>query len=413
MNTGRRNRRVLLLLPRRWGAAAAAFCLVTMGLPMLRGDDGDPSPIIVKPLETITGRSLAGNVSLDPRGYFLVENPKSDLLAPVELGEIKEARFIGSDRKALREGLMFTNDAVLLADITAMDDKTVTYTPTGGQSRTVPRSRVARLQFGVVGDAEWAKVPAGKTGVLLTNGDFFEGTVTGFQDEIISVDSVLFGPAHFNTATRARGAILADLHEGTFDWEIWTSDGCILMADSAKIDGNQVVVNDPWLGEFHLGLKDIQQIRAGSARSRSLGDLKPAAIDPDGPYSYGADATPEGMALDMRGADTVPRSFAKGVYVAAGCSVTWNLAGQFRSFSAVPGIPMVSLPGASVRMIVLVDGKEKYRSDAITSLDNIKDARIINLDVTDAKTLTLRVEGDRPSDVGSGGAFGGASLQKR
>jgi len=391
--------------------AAVAFCLLAMGLPSLRGEDGDAISITANPLETITGRSFVGTISLDPRGYFMIEKAGSDFLTPVELGEIKDARFYGSDLKALVEGLILTNKAVLLADVTAMDDKTVTYTCGGGQPRTIPRSRVARLQFDKT--ADWSKIPAGKTGVLLSGGDFFEGTVTEIKEQIISVDSVLFGPAHFNAATRAKGVVLADPHEGAFDWEIWTSDGSILMADSAKIDGSQLVVNDPWLGEFHLGLKDIQQIRAGSARTRSLGDLKPATIEPDGLYSYSADATPQGLSLDMRGADMRPRTFNKGVYLAAGCSVTWNLAGQFRSFSAVPGIPMVSLPGASVRMIVLVDGKEKYRSDAITSLDNIKDARIINLDVTDAKTLTLRVEGDRPGEVGGGGAFGGASLQKR
>jgi hypothetical protein len=380
-----------------------------MALPMLLGADGDDNAITAA-VTTITGRSFTGNVSLDPRGYIMIDKPGSDVLSPVEFGDLKYARFV-QDSKALREGLVLTDDSVLLADINSMDDKTVTYTPTGGQAKTISRSRVARLQFGIVGDAEWAKVPAGKTGVLLSGGDFFEGTVTEFKDQSISVDSLLFGPAHFTAATRAKGVILADAKEGLEDWTVWTSDGSILMADSAKIDPNsQIVVNDPWLGEFHLALKDLQQIKAGPGRNRSLGDLKPAKIDPDGPYSYSADTTPQGLALDM--IDDHP--FKQGVYVAAGCSVTWNLAGQFRSFSAVAGVPLASLPASRVKLIVLVDGKEKYRSDAISSIDSLSDPRrIINLDLTDAKALTLRVEGNQAGDVGGGGAFGDASLQKR
>jgi hypothetical protein len=387
------------------------LCLTTIALPMLLGAGDDNGPISAS-VETITGQSFQGSVSLDPRGYFLIDRLRNAGLAPVELGDVKQARFINGST-ALTEGLMLTDDSLLLAQIDSMDDKTLTCTPRGGASKTIPRSRVARLQFGTVTKAQWDKVPPGKTGVLLSEGDFFEGTITGIKDKSVSVESVLFGPAHFSTATRARGIILADAHEGVVDWEIWTSNGSVLMADSAKIDGDHIDVNDPWLGEFQLGLTDLQQIKAGAGRNRSLSDLKPESIDPPGLYSFSADTTPEGLALDMRGADVAPRTFTKGVYVAAGCSVTWNLAGQFRAFSAVPGIPMVTLPGASVRLIVLVDGQEKYRSDPMTSIDTLKESQIINLNVTDAKTLTLRVEGDRPGDVGGGGAFGGASLQKR
>jgi hypothetical protein len=180
------------------------------------------------------------------------------------------------------------------------------------------------------------------------------------------------------------------------------------MADSAKVNGAQIDVSDPWLGDFHLALTDVQQIKAGEGRTRPLGELTPALVDPTGPYSYSANTTPQGLALDL-----MDRQFKTGVYVSAGCSVTWNLAGQFRSFTAVPGVPLVSLPGASVRLIVLVDGQEKYRSEPLTSIDDIKDSRIINLDLSDAKSLTLRVEGDRPGEVGGGGAFCGASVQKR
>jgi hypothetical protein len=396
--------------PRRRGASSAsALALAAIGLSILLGADDD-KPAVQATIQTITGHAYSGDVTIDPRGYFVIDKPGSDVLSPVEFGDIKDARLLNG-YKALKEGLILTDKSVILADVNAMDDKTVTFTPIGGQAKTIDRSRVARLQFGIVGDAEWAKVPAGKTGVLLSGGDFFEGEVTGVKDQSIAVNSLLFGPAHFTAATRAKGVALADMQEGNEDWIVWTSNGTILMADSAKIDDSgQLVVNDPWLGEFHLGLSDIQQIKAGPGRVRSLGDLKPQKIDPDGPYSYSANATPQGLALDM--IDDHP--FKQGVYVAAGCSVTWNLAGEFRSFSAVAGVPLASLPSGKVTLIVSVDGHEKFRSDALSSIDSVADARrIIHIDVSDAKSLTLRVEGEHGADIGGGGAFGEAALQKR
>jgi hypothetical protein len=78
-----------------------------------------------------------------------------------------------------------------------------------------------------------------------------------------------------------------------------------------------------------------------------------------------------------------------GVVCQAGATLEYDLQARYRVLLCRCGVPDAVLPATAVRLIVLADGRELYRSAPLTSLD---DAADLALNLTGVKTLSLRVE---------------------
>ena len=84
----------------------------------------------------------------------------------------------------------------------------------------------------------------------------------------------------------------------------------------------------------------------------------------------------------------------RGIFCQAGASLTFDLGGKYKMLVGRVGVADGVLPTTAVRVVVLGDGKELYRSEPRTSLD---EAANISLNLSGVRALVLRVES--PGDV--------------
>ena len=78
-----------------------------------------------------------------------------------------------------------------------------------------------------------------------------------------------------------------------------------------------------------------------------------------------------------------------GIGTTTGTAITYRLEKKYRLFACRAGIPAAMLPASRVRFIVMLDGKEAYRSAERTSVD---DALNIVVPVGGVDMMTIKVE---------------------
>jgi len=274
---------------------------------------------------------------------------------------------------------------------------------------SIPATQVARIYMPGLTQQAIDHLPTG-TGVLMTNGDFYEGDIDRVADGKIQVNSVIFGPREFTLRRDVAALVLhtppTDLKAP--DYLVQTNDGSVFMADSMAGDGAKLTITDHTIGKMQVDLRNVREIRYGGDRLKWLADLRPRRVDNDptrsSADSFMVDATTFGQSLQLTGVDC-----DRGVSLAAGTSVTYDLDGQYKALLCVAGIPADAMPTTSAVFVVEGDGKELFRSPARNS---VQDALPVAIDATGLKTITLRVEGDKGAILPTVGLWGDPLLVK-
>jgi hypothetical protein len=309
----------------------------------------------------------------------------------------------GEATKAAAAGQPMLHRAVVLRTgavignvrIQSADDKTVHVIRADGKPADFSTAEVARLVLGPVTAQHLARIPPTGSGVLLGKGDFFEGEFESLKDGRVRVNSVVFGPRELIAGTEA---VVVVLHEigasgdgggasSEAPWIVRTGEGFVYMARSARIEKDRLVVDDQTAGTVKLASGSIAEIKAGGGRFDSLADLRSAKVE-------AAAGIATATAYTVGAAGGVPISLdgkpcERAVTCQAGVSLHYDLGAKYRVFLCRAGVPDGVLPAVAVRLVVIADDKEIYRSPSQTSLD---DAPQISLNIAGAKALTLRVE---------------------
>lgn len=369
-----------------------AACLAVAGMRAVRS--------AASTIHTLSGKSYEGIVTIDPKGYFVVDDGGGGAMVSVKPEDLLDAMLAPSST-TMESGLVLTDGSAIAAvDVTKMETGAggnVTYARGTGQQKE-PTAKVARLMLARVSVADLAKIPTGHTGVLLASGDFYEGTVRGIDQQTVTVDSLLFGLTKFASGRQVTAVILADVKTADSNWIVRLRDGSVILADAIRVDGNHLVVENRTQGAMPVVAAELVEVTAGAARLRPLWKLRPDKIDPSGVDKLLIDSTPMGAGLSLFG-----HHVEHGMTQAAGCSATWTLAGRYRAFLASAGVPEGLVPGSAVKFIVLVDGRPAYTSPPRTSVDDPVD---IVVDLQGAQSMVLRIESDRPMELGAVGAWG-------
>ena len=177
--------------PRPWKRASLAL-LVLFG-EVCRGGT----------VHTLSGKAYQGLVSVDARGFLLVNQPMTGLVR-VNGDDVLEATFREVDEPpAMRQGVVLTDGTAVAGEIISADETTL-HLARDGKDVAVPLDRVARVLFRPVPGKTLADLPAGRYGAALDSGDFFEGEFKGISDGRVRFDSVLFGAAQFVPGRRRR-----------------------------------------------------------------------------------------------------------------------------------------------------------------------------------------------------------------
>ncbi|MGE5610414.1 MAG: NPCBM/NEW2 domain-containing protein, partial [Bacillota bacterium] len=272
---------------------------------------------------------------------------------------------------------------------------------------SVPAAEVSYVQFAAMGANLAAKLQAGRKGVLLANGDFVEGDVVGIEDGRLKLSSVLFGLQRLEMG-RVVAAVLREPALAATRYELRVADGSVLLSDRVSVDGGNLSVEVPVLGVLRFPVSQVVEIRAGETRLRSLAEMKPAKVetkdsDAAGP-GYVANGMIRGVPMSLGG-----QACARGIGLQAGTSVTYALDGGYSTLMFRAGVPDGVLATATIRFVVLGDGKELYRSPDRTAAN---DPLAVTLKVGGVKELMLRVESLSAEVPGACGLIGDPALLK-
>lgn len=156
-------------------------------------------------------------------------------------------------RTELRSGSVIESSAVELAD------GDVRFSGTSSHPR-VTLSHLARIVFQPVPPRHESRLRAGQPGVLLTNGDFVEGSVRGLRDGELVLQSVLFGTQRFDAPNQVVAAVFDRQTPGPVESEISLQDGSRWRALSSAVQGYLLRIQEPVLGECLIPLADLTRL---------------------------------------------------------------------------------------------------------------------------------------------------------
>ena len=321
-------------------------------------------------LRTTDGRTLVGTVVVDGHGLKVGGGV-------VPLGELLDVRF---DRRVwtAAQSCVLVDGTTLAGRIDGIDGRGVRVTTAAIGTVRVPVERVGRVCFEPISGDLLARVPAGTGGLLLRDGDFFEGALQRCDGSTITMASPLLGEATFGTPDRAAALVLRPVGRVKGSWVARTVDGCTLVTEVVELTGGAVRADVAGMGPVAVRLSDVASIRAAGERVVSLADLTPTggtAVD---------DATPVGLPPRLVGGP-VDRS----VCVSAGTTATYRLGGAYSAFACRAGVPAGVVPTEGMRWHVRLDGRAVADGGPRTSVD---DPVAVSVPTAGAAELTLSVD---------------------
>jgi regulation of enolase protein 1 (concanavalin A-like superfamily) len=288
-------------------------------------------------------------------------------------------------------GIVLRDGSILGGDVRSANDSAIRLVR-DGQEISIPPTDVSRIIFVPLNAALTARLANARMGLLLTTGDVVEGECKSIADERVSVSSVLFGLRKFNV-DQVAAVIVRDNPPAPAarNFEVRTSDGSVLLVDKLSSASGELIAETSFAGKLKLTQEQILEIRAGGSRFKALTELKASGIT--GPAGGFAIFNSASARITVRG--QVPTQMIR---LVAGSAANYKLDGGYRLLALRFAVPDGYLPTSAVRLVVLGDGRELYRSPPTTALD---EPLAVGVKLAGAKVLTLRIELDGPEELGS------------
>jgi len=231
-------------------------------------------------------------------------------------------------------------------------------------------------------------------GLVLTSGDVVEGEFKTIADGRVAISSVLFGLRKFNVAEVAAVIIRENPPvPAAWHYEVRISDGSLLLVDKLSSESGSLIAETSFAGKLKMGQEQILEIRAGGSRFKPLTELKASGItgSADGFKVLNVSTS----AVSVRG--QVP---SRMIRISSGSAANYKLDGGYRLLALRFAVPDGILPTTAVRLVVLSDGKELYRSPAATAFD---EPLAVAVKLGGNKVLTIKLESDGLVELGGVG----------
>ena len=346
-------------------------------------------------IKTLNGITYTGKIDLDNNGLTIT--PEQGTPVKVDLANVWSAVFnqpTGSLADSWPQGVFLTNGSFIGGQVKLSTEGVVIGS---GSNAPVPATNVAWVLSGPMKFDKFPHPAKGHTGVILPNGDFFEGIYNGINDEHrIMINSWMFGPHNFGLNPREiAAAVIRDIPDVESLNEIVMTNGSRYHADDLKIDPQNVVFHDSILGEMRAKNGEILEIRAGRKRYQFLAGLKPVSVE----VSAGVDANAAVKAQPGEGTGTdIPAS----LLTLANAAVSYAIPAGFTIFSADIAIPKDALPDTRLTFAVYSDGRFLLMRSPIIALGDKPQSLHVDLG-NNVRTLVIRAE---PAAPGSGKSAG-------
>lgn len=217
-------------------------------------------------LLTTDGRVLQGDIRIE--GDALSIEPPSGARVRVEAGKLLAARF-DSNRRLRQEGGAFKAVVLKAGTVVPVDQfirgdgrllRVTRPRPVEVSLLDVPYRELAEIIFSSQRRPQW---PEGDVrGVLLKNGDFYQGEVTDLTAERMVVSSALFGERVFDPRTEVIAARVGPVDLPKSAYLVQLTNLATARASRLTLDKGRVVFDDPVLGVLSAGVEDLVRISA-------------------------------------------------------------------------------------------------------------------------------------------------------
>lgn len=293
-------------------------------------------------LLTLAGRTAEGRARFEERDAITF-SPTTGSAIRLALADILK---LTTDTPAtLERGVLMVDGTILaIEELRDSDDRAIRIRRKQNGETTIASSQVAAIVFRSV---DLASLDLSRSGAVLTDGDFFEGEFLGYANRRVRISSVIFGIREFEAGKEAAALICRPARAIEGELIVRLADGSVLAAGQPRIEGRKLQLDHPLSGRLSLDLREIAAIESGGGRVTPVASLSQIGTVPTRFGLPGATVTHDAIA------------------VLSGSRVSFRLPTGARALIGTVGLDPATLPGARVRFVVSVDGREIYRSDPV------------------------------------------------
>ena len=337
----------------------------------------------------LNGESYDGKVQFSNNQVVVITQSGT---TRVDLPQVLDATF-RDDRDPTKAGLFPAG--VLLTDGSLIAGPVNSLTgPIKIGNVTIPLLSVAWVVFQPIERDKIPQPSSGKTGAILPGGQFFPGAIASITNEVVAINSALFGPQRFSIRGRLDiwALVIRDVQDAGARYQVFTRTGSVYAVNDVKSESDNVGVVEPVFGNVKINKDDLQEIRLSKNQYQSLAGMKPDHVD----APKGVDAETAVQAPPDAGDAT-----GENLQTVSNVAVTYAVPKGFITFSTGAIVPQGAPPGVRFTFAVYGDGKFLLtKTPAIAAGDK---AEHITVPVGNLHTITLRVE---PASAGIGAVSG-------
>jgi len=224
------------------------------------------------------GGTIAGYQSTDGKSWKLLASSETDLPERMLVGlavtgrrrESARATFdhvivrSAAPRSAFTPRIVLRDGTIIADHLSALGDSSVQFSKEK-HGLKVLTANVARLLFQP--DFQAGAVTRGRTGILMSNGDFVDGEIRSIEATRVTISSVLFGQRTYDLNRKVAAVILRDLVPRVAEFEVVTHDGSVWRPQAMKFAGpDSLQLTEPLAGSWIVPTRDLIEIRRPASR---------------------------------------------------------------------------------------------------------------------------------------------------
>jgi hypothetical protein len=385
-----------------------ALCLALATVTI--GADSEPQSFTAS---SASGVPLTGAIqTLDKDWSVTVAGERATRIPGADLISLRRKGTVLPPLPAARQ-IIFANGDRLSGDVLSIEKDHVRFRATlgtdraGDQEVTIPLSALAVVWFQAPPahadpTPQWLVESRRKDVLLLNNGDTLLGSIVGMKS---SSQPFLFHDGKrellIETSHIIALALNTDLARtlrprGSYA-RLVLANGCRLGLLSAQADDRELRGKTLFGADVRIAWDQIAALDIRQGKAVYLSDLKPKSYDHT-PYlglhwNYEMDHSVAGLPLRLGGS-----TFDKGIGLHSQSRLTFAFDRKYRRFESLVGLDDQTGQGGSVRIAVLADGKANDIGP-VRELSSSTGPRLLSIDITNAKELTLVVEFGPGGDI--------------
>jgi len=155
-------------------------------------------------------------------------------------------------------GVLLTSGSLIARRIVSADDTTVHFFASTNEM-ALSTVNVARIYFQPLPSDLERRLPAERSGLLLSNQEFVEGQFKSYSDGQIKINSVLFGLKSYDPG-QVIAVILRNPKPAATRYEVRTRDESRFLASTIRIENESIVLQDPALPGLRIASAELLEL---------------------------------------------------------------------------------------------------------------------------------------------------------